>query len=130
MTTLKSFALAAIMMIASTASAATSVNPKTDKSKGTTTATDKRAHDNGRTVVNNYYSNCDACAFERGFTTKKPKARECNCRQCKKLRKELDKHMRTHHYGKQNRMTCRTCMEISHKLNRHQPNNAYQHNHR
>lgn len=44
---------------------------------------------------------------------------ECHCKQCEKVRKQLDKHMRKHHLGRQNRMACRECMYYSQKLNAH-----------
>lgn len=44
---------------------------------------------------------------------------ECYCKQCQKVRKQMDKHMHKHHYGMQNRMACRECMIYSQKLNSH-----------
>lgn len=43
---------------------------------------------------------------------------QCNCKQCQKARKQLDKHIRKHQ-GKQNRMACRECMKYSQMLNAH-----------
>lgn len=93
MTTLKSIALAAVMMIATMASAATT--PKTAA---------------GRAPIS-------VVGPQHGYG--RPMMRECNCRDCHRARKTLDKHMRKHHFGRQNRMACRTCMELNHMLRHH-----------
>lgn len=94
---MKSMALAAMMMMtANMASAATKGNTKNDKAHAGIVVTNKHGH---------------------GIATRQAKYTECNCRTCKKLRKDIAKHMRKHHTGKQNKMTCRTCMDYSHKMN-------------
>ena len=56
--------------------------------------------------------------------------RPCNCRDCKKIQKMVEKHMRKHHTGKHNKMTCRTCMEYSHMLNAAHQKPQPHHHHR
>lgn len=53
----------------------------------------------------------------------------CQCKQCKKVRKQLDKHLSKAHRGKQNRMTCRECMKYSQMLNEHNRTNCCCNNH-
>lgn len=121
MNTMKSIALAAMMMMtAMTASAATNTKGKNDKAPAPVVVINQHGHGTPGAVIGN----------GRGHMQPQPMMRECNCRDCKKARKALDKHMRKHHTGKQNRMACRTCMEYSHLLNHHMEMVNAPHNHR
>lgn len=106
MTMMKSMALATMMMITTAAGAVNNVYP----------------HHGAGAVVTQGHKPSNDCL----------RMKECNCRQCQKARKTLDKHMRKHHQGKQNRMACRTCMELSRQLHNHSQAmcNQHHHNHR
>lgn len=111
MMTMKSFALAAMMMMAMTASA----DNKSNSGARGYNMSECRCKDCTRLYNNRGYNN--TVVFGRGDHSNL--MRECYCKDCQKIRKALDKHMMKKHYGKQNRMTCHTCMEYSHKLNMH-----------
>lgn len=98
-------------MMAMTASAATNANANADRHQ------------------NNKECRCNDCMrrydknFGQGVVSGRGSHRtiekDCFCKECQKIRKQMDKHMRKYHYGKQNRMACRECMMYSHKLNSH-----------
>lgn len=117
MNMMKSIALTAMMMMTMTASASTSTNSKNNNANVAAVVTNQHGH---TTVIYN----------GRGHMQTQDMMHECSCRDCQKTRKALDKHMRKHHYGKQNRMACRTCMEYSRTLNSHVEMVNAHHNHR
>lgn len=118
MNMMKSAALAAVMIIAGQASAANKVNAdKADLNHGYSIQLPvaqsqskvqriDRAAVNGhghQTVIHNHQT-----------ASSQPKS--CQCGECRKIQKKLDKHFKKNHKGKQNRMTCRTCMKYSQQL--------------
>lgn len=118
MNMMKSIALAAVMMIANQASAANNANA------------DKRGHSNGYSiniqVSNNrvavpaqkdrHYNTVAIQGHGHNNVVAKP-IQECRCSDCKKLHKQMDKHMKKCHQGKQNRMSCLVCQQLSKKFN-------------
>lgn len=108
MTTMKSLAIAAMMMIATTASATT--NTRSTHNNAGFNISIQASHNNNHGAI---------VVSGRGHGPEKPIMHECNCRDCKKVRKALDKHMRKFHNGRQTRMACHTCMEYSHILKCH-----------
>ncbi|MBQ0048869.1 MAG: hypothetical protein KBT12_01315 [Bacteroidales bacterium] len=100
---LKNIALAAVMMIASQVSAANKAHA------------DKRAHNH--TIV--VHANRPA-PMPRGHAMRPapaPVHHCCQCRDCNKMRRELDKHMRRNRHDP--RFSCRTCNDLHRMLNQH-----------
>lgn len=102
---MKSMMLAAAMMIAMTASAATQPQAAGDKHHGGVVATTSPVH--------------AQTAQRHGYTAPRPAMRECQCRDCRRARKALERHLRRQHSGRQNRMACRTCLRYQDQLQSH-----------
>lgn len=109
---LKNIALAAVMMIANPVSAAYNAH------------TDKRAHNHTIIVHTNRPAPMPRGHVMRPAPAPVPVRHCCQCRDCNKLRRDLDKHMRRKHHDP--RFACHTCNDLHRMLSRH----SHMHNYR